>query len=53
MFTCFPFFVAFIYVESRLKITHCLFKWCHRLKAVFFAVHWLRVLGKAATDFTE
>jgi len=32
-------------MESRLKITHRLFKWCRRLKAVFIAVYWLRVLG--------
>jgi len=35
------------YIESLLKTTHCLFKWCHWLKVVdlFIAVYWLRVLG--------
>jgi len=33
------------YMESRLKTTHCLFKWCCPLKAVFIAVYWPLVLG--------
>ena len=33
------------YMESQLKTTHHLFKWCRRLKAVFIPVYWLRVLG--------
>jgi len=33
------------YMESRLKITHHLFEWCHQLKSVFIAVYWLYVLG--------
>ena len=33
------------FMESRLKTTHCLFKWCRQLKAVFSAVYWLLVLG--------
>jgi len=33
------------YMESRLKTTHHLFKWCRRLKAVSIAVYWLCVLG--------
>jgi len=42
------------YMESRLKTTHCLFKWCRWLKAVFIAVNWLRVLGNLEFDlYTE
>jgi len=32
-------------MESRLKKTHHLFKWCCQLKAVFIAVYWLSILG--------
>ena len=28
------------FMESWLKSTHHLFKWCHRLKVVFIAVYW-------------
>ena len=34
-----------VYMKSRLKTTHHLFKWCRQLKAVFFAVYWLHVLA--------
>ena len=33
------------YMESRLKTTQHLFKWCCRLNDVFLVIYWQRILG--------